>query len=399
MNFTNLKAYLHQLVENGSTPSVDCMVYQNHEPCFRYFEGSTESMQPMEGNELYIIYSMTKMLTCTAALQLTEQGKFSLDDPISLYLPEFAEMQVSREDFDVEAAAKITTGQAAGETGTAVSTGAAKTPITVRHLFSMAAGLDYDLQAPAVKQTIAKGKGTTREVVRALSETVLGFEPGTRFRYSLCHDVLGALIEIWSGQSLGAYMEQHLFTPLGMRDTFFDVPRDTQRLSRMMPLYWGYDRQNPKKEPLQNGFNITPQYESGGAGLTSCTADYALFLDALACGGVGKTGARILTEASVQLMATNQMRGRQIQDFHKLRMGYGYGLGVRIHEDPETSGSLSPVGEFGWDGAAGGFSMVDPIDHISLTYFQHVFGWDLKIHMGMRNALYQDLHERENDNV
>ncbi len=395
MKFVHLKAYLGKLIAEQKTPSVDCIVCKEHELLFRYFDGlaDVEAQRKMTGDALYLIFSMTKMLTCTAALQLLEQGKYELNDPVSKYLPEFETMRVTDVDFDIEAAARITTGQSAGEAGAIRGNSWAKTAITIRHLFTMAAGLDYDLYAPGIQKAAAEGRTSTREIVRALAETVLGFEPGTRFRYSLCHDVLGALIEIWSGKSFGAYLKEHIFDPLGMKDTFFGPPDNENRQNRMMALYRAYRAENPQREPLNNPFAITSEYESGGAGLTSCAEDYGLFLDALACGGIGKNGARILSEASVALMRTNQMVGQQVEDFHQLREGYGYGLGVRVHEDPASSGSLSPVGEFGWDGAAGAFSMVDPINHISLAYFQHVLDWDVETQKGIRNALYEDLAE------
>ncbi len=400
MEFRNLKAYLRQMIQEQSTPGVDCIVYQDHKLLFRYFDGlaDVEARREITGDGLYLIFSMTKMLTCTAALQLLEQGKYELDDPVAKYLPEFAAMRVADRDFDVEAAARIATGRAAGETGATHGKGWAKSAITVRHLFSMAAGLDYDLNAPGIRKAVAEGKTSTREIAGALAETVLGFEPGTRFRYSLCHDVLGALIETWSGVSFGTYLKEHIFDPLGMKDTFFGAPDSENRQNRMMALYRAYGAENPRREPLNNPFAITGDYESGGAGLTSCAEDYGLFLDALACGGIGKNGARILSEGSVALMRTNQMVGQQVEDFHQLREGYGYGLGVRVHEDPASSGSLSPVGEFGWDGAAGAFSLVDPVNHISLAYFQHVLEWDLEIQKGIRNALYQDLAEMRKPN-
>ncbi len=292
---------------------MDCAVYHDHQLLFRYFEGTGERARA--GNELYIIFSMTKMLTCTAALQLLEHGKYRLDDPISMYMPEFGHMQVTDTNFDTEASAKIAAGQVVDESGNVIGVGIAKNPITVRHLFTMTAGFDYDLKAPPLQNALSEGKRTTGELVSALSQTVLGFDPGTRFRYSLCHDILGGLIEIWSGKRLGEYLQENVFAPLGVKDTFFDVPQDAQRLSRMMKLYIGYDRENPKHEPLDNWFNLTDTYESGCAGLTSCTRDYALFLDALACGGVGKTGARILSWESVLLMGTNQLQGKPLADF------------------------------------------------------------------------------------
>ena len=125
--------------------------------------------------------------------------------------------------------------------------------------------------------------------------------------------------------------------------------------------------------------------------MISSTADYALFLDALASGGVGKSGQRILTPSSIELMRCNQLNERALADFEATRKGYGYGLGVRTHISPERSGSLSPVGEFGWGGAAGAFSLVDPSIKLSLTYFQHMHNWDLSLESILRNALYKSI--------
>ena len=219
-----------------------------------------------------------------------------------------------------------------------------------------------------------------------MAQKTLGFEPGTRFRYSLCHDVLGALVQIWSGEKFGDYMRKNILEPLGMKNTFFGVPKD---ISKMPSLYSNYN-DNFKKEPLRCVYTLTDEYESGGAGLTSTTEDYALFLDAVACGGIGKTGNRILSEETVKLWGSNQLSGMAAEDFDNMRRGYGYGLGVRVHIDPSRSGTISPVGEFGWDGAAGAFAMVDTKNKISLTYFQNVQG-NSPDQCAIRNALYKDL--------
>ncbi len=393
MDFSNLKCCLDRMITEYHTPGVDCIVCKNHEILFRYFTGMSdlENRKPVIGKELYIIFSMTKMLTCVSALQLLEKGAYTLDDPVSQYLPEFEKMKIADAEFDVEAAAKIASGEALGE-GTALGVdGYAENPITVRHLFTMGAGLDYNLNSEPIVKARAEGKKTTREYVKAISETVLGFEPGTRFRYSLCHDVLGALVEVWSGQRLGDYMQEHLFEPLGMERTFFGVPKDETRRSQMAARYIYNENGIPQRLPLVCAYNFSEEYQSGGAGLISCTEDYALFLDALACGGVGINGKRILSRETVRLMRTNQLAGKPLEDFDHMRPGYGYGLGVRTHLDPEASGSLSPIGEFGWDGAAGAFSMVDLENGLSLTYFQQIHAWDLKIQQELRNALYADL--------
>ncbi len=397
MDFTLLKETLDSMIEKRNVPGVDCIVYKEHEEIFRYFAGCSnrETKKPMNGQELYIIFSMTKMLTCTCALQLFEQGKFSMDDPVSKYIKEFETMEISEEELYVDNAAKVSSGASAGEEVKAKAVGIAKNPITIRHLFTMSAGLNYDLKSPCIVKALEEGKKTTGELVRAMGGMVLSFEPGTRFRYSLCHDVLGHLIEIWSGKKFGDYMKENVLKPLGMNDTFFGVPKDEERRSRLAKKY----RYDGMEVPILSEdiciYNFTDDYESGGAGLISCPSDYAVFLDALANGGVAKNGHRILSTSSVELMRTNQLTGQRSKDFYNVRKGYGYGLGVRTHIDPEVSGSLSPVGEFGWDGAAGAFSMVDPKNKLSLTYFQEVMGWDLAIQNEIRNALYKCLENNE----
>lgn len=389
MDFTKLKQYMDYLTTEVKVPGVDCIVYKNHEEIFRYFAGYSdkENNKPVIGNELYLIFSMTKMLTCTAALQLMEKGKFNLDDNLSSYMPEFEHLKVEK-SFDASSkGGDITTGASMGETIVSEGEGYAKTPVTIRHLFTMSAGFNYDLNAEYIKNTVAQGKTSTRQLAGCLCNTVLGFEPGSHFQYSLCHDILGALVEIWSGQKLGDYMYENIFKPLGMKNTFFGI--DQKRLGEYAARYIYNAEGNPQRLPLECLFNLSEEYQSGGAGLTSCTEDYALFLDALASGGVAKNGNRILKEDTVKLMGTNQLDKVRYEDFQALRPGYGYGLGVRTHVDPEVSGSLSPVGEFGWDGAAGAFSMVDTKNKLSLTYFQHVHNWPLKIQTEMRNALYE----------
>ena len=390
MDFTPLKNCMDKFINEYNVPGVDCIVYKDHKMLFRYFSGMSdiENNKKMSGDELYLIFSMTKMITCTAALQLFEKGKFKMDDPLSKYMPEFEKMKLSSAALNTENAAKITTGGSMGESVEINQDGYAKNPITIKNLFTMAAGLDYALSDNAMKTALAQGKKSTRDLVGAMSDKTLHFEPGTRFAYSLCHDLLGGLIEIWSGQKLGEYFSENIFKPLNMTDTFFGLPKDKEGLAKMAARYT-YDKDGkPNRLPLECSYNITEEYESGGAGLTSCPQDYATFLDALACGGVGKNGQRILSSDTVKLMSTNHLNEQQLDDFAKLRLGYGYGLGVRTHMDPSISGSLSPTGEFGWDGAAGAFAMVDTKNKISLTYFQHVHNWKVEIQNEMRNALY-----------
>lgn len=392
MTFERVRQVLDSFRQEG-IPGVDCIITVDHKEVFRYFAGfsNRETGRKIQGNELYLIFSMTKMLTCTCVLQLYEQGKFQLDDPISMYLPAFSTMLLTEQAMDASAGARVATGQSMGEHTAVTRDKTAKNPITVKDLLTMTAGLDYNLYAPGIRTAMEEGKATTQELVEAMAKTVLGFEPGTRFRYSLCHDVLGALIEKWSGLSLGSYMHTHIFAPLGMIDSFFGIPKDKQRLAQ---LYRFDEERRVQPAVLENPYNLTDRYESGGAGLTSTTADYAVFLDALACDGMSKNGYRLLQPSSVALMSQNHLSGQALEDFHALHPGYGYGFGVRTHMDSSESGSLSPIGEFGWDGAAGAFSLVDRENKLSVSYFQHVHETGYAFQRRLRNALYQDLKER-----
>ena len=388
MDFTRLEQCMDKLMEDYKIPGLDIIVNQNHKEIFRCTKGYSDLKRKrvMDGTEIYDIYSMTKMVTCTAALQLVEKGLLSLDDEVSEYLPEFKKMKISEFDFDDEEGLKIASGSGTEIEDKKDFDGFAKTPITVKHLFTMTAGLDYGV-APLYEKA-EEGLKTTRELVGAIADQVLGFEPGTRFRYSLCHDVLGAIVEVVSGKKLGDYMKENIFEPLGIKNTSFTLPKAENVMTK-------YRRENGEITEVDQGnwFVLTDQYQSGGAGLASCTEDYAIFLDALACGGVGKNGNRILKESTVNLMGTNHIEGKASVDFDKMRKGYGYGLGVRVHINPETSGKLSPEGEFGWDGAAGAFSLVDTKNKISVAYFQEMFGWDLKMQEQITNAVYSCMEQ------
>ena len=178
MDFSRLDSYIDRLLDEYDVPGVDCIVHKGHEMVYRRFAGMSdrETGKAMNGNEIYMIFSMTKMITCISALQLMEQGKFLLCDPVAKYLPEYAQMRVSDEVLKNNASS-ITTGSSSGEDVTTQADGYAKNQITIKDLFTMGAGLDYNLNAPAIKEYIASGKTSTRELVEAISETVLGFEP------------------------------------------------------------------------------------------------------------------------------------------------------------------------------------------------------------------------------
>lgn len=379
MNLMILKKCLENIVEEKISPSVDCIVKKDRKVIFRYFSGYSdiENKIAVNGNEQYLIFSMTKLFTCVCALRLLEQNKYSLDDPIAKYLPEFSKLSVMTDNNSNINQNDIATGKSFGEktTGKSFVTKEISNPITVRHLFSMGAGLNYNLNSKNIIDAVNSGCNDTKSIVSSFTKVPLEFEPGTHFRYSLCHDVLGALIEVWSGNTFGDFLAENICKPLELQHTYFSK-NDNSDNTNLSCLYSINDSGSFEKRTLINPYTIVDGYQSGGAGLISCTKDYSIFIDALANDGIADNGYQLLKKETINLMKTNQLNEQQYSDFQELREGYGYGLGVRTHLYPDVSRSLSPIGEFGWDGAAGAFSMIDPKNRISLTYFQHCLSWD-----------------------
>lgn len=373
MNFEKITEYLDSLEARG-IPSVDCMIYRDHELVYRHMNGTIDEKKEkkIDGSEVYLMFSMTKVQTMTAVLQLVEQGKLSLEDEVGKYLPAYQNLSVKQGD-DVVALTK---------------------PLKIKHLVSMQSGLDYDLNRPGIVRVL-KEKGnaaTTQDIVSAFVESPLNFVPGEHFNYSLSHDVVAAVIEVVSGMSFGEYLKKNLWEPLGLKNTYFAKPMndDVKNLAKQYIC-------NDKGEivPMEQSccYQFTENYESGGAGLISCTEDYAVFADALACGGVSKDGVRILQPETVELMKTNLLGDASREDIVKTmgRAGYGYGCGVQILLEPEKVNSTASAGVFGWDGAAGACITMDTKSKTALVYLQHVrnCGWAYgEIHPTLRDMVF-----------
>lgn len=378
MNFSALTAFLDQLVD-WRIPGLDCAVFVKGKPVCRYQAGyaDIEAARPVIAGDLYNLYSISKLFTCTAALQLFEQGRFLMTDPVADYLPEFKDLSV----------------QSANDAGTVALT-RANAGIRIRDLFTMSAGLTYNLDTPAIQAVKEKSQQRcpTREIIRAIAQTPLIFEPGTHWNYSLCHDVLGGLIEVISGRKFSDYLAENIFRPLEMRDTGFRVPGEENK--RMASLYrFSEIKDKAVRIPLENSYKLGGEYESGGAGLISSVDDCIRFVDTLCRKGLSQKGERILASRTVDLMRTNHLDETQLKDFNWIQMsGYGYGLGVRTLIDPTKAGSLSPVGEFGWGGAAGAYALIDPENELSVFYAQHLLNsQEPFIHPRIRNLVYRCL--------
>lgn len=378
--------FLDNLTESGKYPGIECIVYKDHEEVYRHLSGYSdyEKTKPVQTDNIYRAYSLTKVMTVTAALQLVEKKLLDVQAPVSEYLPEYAHLTVQKE-------------------GKAVP---AEKPMLIWHLFSMTGGMDYNVDAPQIRECVEQCRGnvTTRKIVAAMAKIPLSFEPGERYQYSLCHDVLGAVIEVISGMTLEEYFQKNIIQPLGMTNTTMLPDGDQmERLAAMYDLDPETGAMSPSDLKVRNAY-IAPGYFAGGVGLYTCPGDQILLADALACGGVGANGARILSEETVKMFQTNLLGEKQLVSFRTGEAAegrfesYGYGYGMRVRMVPSPAGC--PVGEFGWSGAAGGYMLIDPFSRLSFVYQTHVrftrASWEIA--PVVQEQLYRSLNAGELEN-
>ncbi len=375
MNFEPLKDFLDNCLPQLSIPGSDTIIYKGREEVFRYQSGydNVELKTPVRPDALYHMYSITKVSLGVSATQLVERGEIMITDPVSAYFPEYKNLTVREKNPDGTETIRP-----------------AKTTLTIKHLLSMTGGLDYNLNRTAIKRVREEtnGRCPTLDIVRALAEEPLLFDPGTNYQYSLCLDVVGGIIELVSGMKLSDYMRKNIFEPLGMKNTSFGLTE-----SKLERLATQYAYQNGKATEISKSYNpyaFGSEYDSGGAGLISCVDDQILLADALTHLGMGKNGNRILSSYGVNLMRSNILGDVQYKTFNEIPhvVGYGYGYGVRTNMHPEEAGNLMPVGEFGWDGAKLSYLSACPESGISFFHAEHMGAHHSTVIPRIRNIIY-----------
>lgn len=359
MNFDKLEKFQDWLCNEWRIPGNACICHVNGKEVYRHFAGYSdiESKTEMNGSELFNMYSISKTVTTLAALQLLEKGLFELNEGLDRYLPEFHGVKVRvKKDDGTEEIRK------------------AENWIRIRDLFQMTSGYDYTVDNEYIRaRQSAPGVITTREMAKALGETPLCFEPGEKWLYGMSHDILAALVEVISGERFSTYVQKNIFDPAGMKNSYFHL--SDEEIEKRMASQYSFDDNSGKaiKVSKKNGFVFGDEYDSGGAGIISCAEDMARYADIIACGGVTRDGKRLISRAAIDLWRRNTLSEKQRVDYNWSHLeGYGYGLGVRTHVDPAKSGSLTPVGEFGWTGAAGGYILIDPDNGVSMFYAHHM---------------------------
>ena len=315
-----------------------------------------EKQLPMELDTICRMYSMSKIITCVATLMLFEEGKFNLDDPITKYLPELKGMKVWT-----------------GGSQDAPQTEALKRPITIKHLLTHTSGLMYDFMGNDELTKLWRsadlwsGPGLTSFIAK-LGKLPLKHQPGDAYTYGVNMDVLGALIERVSGKTFGAFLEERMFRPLGMKDTGFDVPHG--KMNRLAKTYKLVDGRFSEDKPIidtwpEEGRGI----EAGGAGIFSTAGDFARFAQML-CNGGTLDGKRILGRKTIELMTANHtvtLPNNQAATRQK-----GFGLGVEVTTDLGQLSMPSSVGQFGWYGAASTYCQIDPKERmVAIALAQH----------------------------
>ena len=357
--------------------AIECIVYKDHKPIFHKCCGYSDPAKtvPSAPTDYYWLFSASKVITCLAALRLLEEGKIALDDPVAKYVPEFATMQVKDKEGNLTPA---------------------KTAITLHHLFTMTAGMNYNENHPALQEAIHAPGADTLSIVRAMAKMPLAFEPGTHYQYSFCHDVLGAVIEVVTGKRLSEYMDEIFFAPLGLSNIGFH-PTPAQ-LALFADMYKGISgTHSAVLMECSNVYLFSDRYDGGGAGLFSAADDYAAIITAIANGGTAPNGYRLLKPETIALAQKNHLHDVALNDFATNRLhGYGWGLCGRVHIDPVISFSRSGVGEFGWDSAANSYSAIDPDNRVAIFFCTHVRSYQYgyhTVHGALRDIIYECLFD------
>ncbi len=341
---------------------------------------------PLTKDALFRIYSMSKPITAVALMMLYEEGKFQLSDPVHKYIPELKNLVVYNPE------------------GEPIP---AKTAVTMHQLLTHTAGFSYgfnprdpvDQQYQAAK--IFEAKDLTEFATR-VAALPLQFEPGTRWHYSVASDLVGLAVERISGITLDAYFKTRIFEPLGMEDTFFNVPADKR--DRFLPNHgW-----NPETNAMvdvtartdANGNYVSGTLFSGGGGLVSSTMDYMRFAEMLRNGG-SYNGVRLLSPKTIEYMTLNHLpaaiaasgSGESPTLGALGSRGVGFGLGFSVVTDPAAAGTISSMGEYAWGGAAGTIFWIDPDEEIITIAMIQLMASPWPLRADMKTTTYQAITE------
>lgn len=375
---------MQRLVDSGELAGMVVMVARKGKLVYSKAFGAQNKAAgvPMAEDSIFRIYSMTKPVVSVAAMMLVEEGRLTLEEPISKYIPEFKEMKVAVESFDPATGAQI------------YYTVPAKRQITVQDLLRHTSGLTYGVlgQKTQVKTlynqaNIFSQKWTLETFCRELAKLPLQYEPGTVWEYGHSTDVLGCVIEVASGQPLDQFVTERLLKPLKMVDTAFHVPADKHKRIAQSQV----DPQTGKAAEL---LDLTqPQtFFAGGHGLVATAGDYLRFTQMLLNGG-DLDGAHILSARTIAFMASDHVLGSGIARGPNWLppQGYGFGLGFAVRKEAGQAEFPASIGTFYWGGYAGTYFWVDPKEQIVAVYMSQEPNRRAHYRVLMHDLVYQSL--------
>jgi len=378
INGARIDAALKAMVDSGRAVGVSALVWQDGRE--RYFGAAgmadREAGKPMRRDTLVQIFSMTKPVTGVALMQLWEQGKFGLDDPLSRYLPEFADMKVMDAQGNVVPANR---------------------PILIRDVLRHTAGFSYGgrgLPADKAYQTAdpLNLKNDLAEFSRRLATVPLLYQPGEQWSYSAAVDVQARLVEVLSGQPYESYAKAHILDPLGMKETAWTQPEAA--FARLAATYnKGADGKLARQDDAETrklNFDPARRLTMGGAGLVAPIDDYARFSRMLLGGGT-LDGVRILKPSTVRLMGTDHLDARVTETWwlpSKGSVGFGFDFAVRESQPKTPEENRGAVGEFFWDGRETTLFWVDPVNRLTAVFFVQTYPFDASLHRDFRAAVY-----------
>lgn len=360
-----IRPWIQRYLDAGKLPGATTLVARHGKVVYCESSGycDVEAQKPMSADTILRFYSMTKPITAAALMMLYEEGLFQLDDPVAEFIPSFKDVRayVSGEDIHM-----VTEPQ--------------NIPMTLHHLLTHTSGLTYGFGneglIPELYQQhhtdFRTHDGPLAEVVDRLAQIPLEFQPGQRWNYGVSFDVLGRVVEVISGKSLDEFFREHIFEPLGMKDSGFAVPKD--KLDRFAALYERTDENDlALLEAPQTSFMIdTVETFSGGGGLVSTLGDYFRFTELLRCKGE-LDGTRLLGRKTVEYMTSNHLPG-DLADmgqptFNETTFeGIGFGLGVSVMLNPAKAKVMGTPGEYAWGGYAGTAFWIDPKEDITVIF-------------------------------
>ena len=384
-----IQTWMQRYVDDGKLPFAATVISRHDGIAWHGHTGlkDVENATPYDLDTIVRIYSMTKPVTSVGLMMLYENGLFHLDDPLEEYLPEFADLTVLRKK-----AKQLS------------HTKKLKTKPTIRHLLTHTAGFSYSMNGGILgdcyvsrKLDFGPDSGGLAQTTRRLAELPLQFQPGSRWHYSVSHDVLGRLIEVISGEPLDQYFRNHIFEPLGMKDTSFEVP--TGKMDRLANLYGADEKGGMKLLEAAEKSKYAPgkvDTFSGGGGLLSTAADYLVFAEMLRLGGAFEN-QRLLSPRTLRFMTQNHLAG----DIASMGpdtwcetsfTGIGFGLGFATTLSPAQSQMPGSPGDFGWGGVASTVFWVDPVeDMVVLFLTQFAPSSTYPLRKELRALVYQAL--------